>query len=296
MRALWILGVLAAALSVAALITSVMALIAPADEDDDGIHLIDRGEFTVDLVQQALRRYDDEGRDATVAYYNTPQSAAGEWYVFIFDEEDKLIAHQDPAVLGMDLKGDLGVDVTGYRFGDTMLGATESGIWVDYLYLNLVTGNQEFKHSWVVRHDGLLFGSGWYQILPSSPLNVTKADPAEYTVAVVDRAVRYYKALGKDAAVKKYNSPDSVDGDWYVFIADKDFNLLAHFDPAVLGSHVDDLVPLALDGKSFSDRTFTEDGIWFSYVFNSPETGARSTKHSWVVRYDDVYIGSGWYE
>ena len=27
-------------------------------------------------------------------------------------------------------------------------------------------GSQEWKHSWVVRHDGLIFGSGWYQNLP----------------------------------------------------------------------------------------------------------------------------------
>ena len=110
----------------------------------------------------------------------------GERYVFIVDEDDRVIAHRSPDLLGQDLKGDLGVDVTGYRFGEVMLGVGEQGLWVDYLFLNPATGNQEFKHSWVVRHDGLLFGSGWYQVLPSSPLGVTKADPAEYTVAVVD--------------------------------------------------------------------------------------------------------------
>ena len=47
-----------------------------------------------------------------------------------------------------------------------MLKADEKGLWVDYLFLNPDTGNQEYKHSWVVRHDGLLFGSGWYQVLP----------------------------------------------------------------------------------------------------------------------------------
>ena len=59
MRALWILGILAMALSIAALISSIMVIISPAgedDEDDESIRLADRGEFTVDLVQQALRR------------------------------------------------------------------------------------------------------------------------------------------------------------------------------------------------------------------------------------------------
>ncbi len=299
MRAEHILVGLTAFLAVVAVVLAIVAVFLVADDSDadrDAAQEVDRGEFTVDLVRQALRRYDDEGREATVAYYNTPQSLVGEWYVFVFDEDDKLIAHPDPNQIGRDLKGDLGVDVTGYRFGDTMLGAAESGVWVDYLFLNPVTGNQEYKHSWVVRHDGLLIGSGWYQVLPSSAVDVTKADPAEYTVAFVERAVRYYKAHGKQGAIAYYSATESVDGEWYVFIADEDFRLLAHYDTSTLGKHVDDLVPRDVNGKSFSDRDFTESGVWLNYVYDNPETGARGTKHSWVVRYEDVFIGSGWYE
>ena len=172
MRSALILGGLATVIAIAALAISIVALLAPAadstDDDDVDFRLADRGEFTVDMVLEAIERYDAEGRDATVSYYNTPESLNGEWYVFIFDEADKLIAHADPDLLGMDLKEDLGVDSTGYRFGDVMLTADNRGLWVDYLFLNLQTGNQEYKHSWVIRHDGLLFGSGWYQILPTS--------------------------------------------------------------------------------------------------------------------------------
>ena len=298
MRALWILGTLATALSVAALITSIMALLSPAgesEEDDESIHLVDRGEFTVDLVQQALERYDDEGREAAISYYNSPESTVGEWYVFVLDESDKVIAHRNPALLGMDLKGSLGVDVTGYRFGDAILGSTETGLWVDYLFVNPVTGNQEFKHSWVVSHDGLIFGSGWYQILPSSSLDVTKVDPAEYTVAVVDRAVRYYKAHGRGGAVEYYNTLESVDGQWYVFIVDEDYLIIANRDQSLLGKHIDE-VGNTLDGRKFSELEFTEDGLWLDYVFNNPATGVEGVKHSWVVRHDGVLIGSGWYE
>ena len=170
MRSALLLGGLATVIAIAALAISIVALLAPAadstDDDDVDFRLADRGEFTVDLVLEAIERYDAEGRDATVSYYNTPESLNGEWYVFIFDEADKLIAHANPELLGMDLKGALGVDSTGYQFGDAMLTADNRGLWVDYLFLNPQTGNQEYKHSWVIRHDGLLFGSGWYQILP----------------------------------------------------------------------------------------------------------------------------------
>ena len=48
--------------------------------------------FTKAFVQQAIDRYDEEGRDATIAYYNTKESVDGEWYIFITDESDVTIA------------------------------------------------------------------------------------------------------------------------------------------------------------------------------------------------------------
>ncbi len=124
-------------------------------------------DYTVSLVERAVSYYDANGREATLAYYNSPENVDGEWYVFVIDEADRVAAHVNPALLGEDLRSDLGVDATGYRFGEVMADATEEGRWVDYIYLNPATGNQEFKHSWVVRHDGLIFGSGWYQVLPA---------------------------------------------------------------------------------------------------------------------------------
>ncbi len=258
----------------------------------------DRSGYTVAMVEQALQRYEAEGREATVDYYNTPESVDGEWYVFIFDESDQLIAHANPDLLGMDLKGDLGVDVTGYRFGDLMLTATEEGLWVDYLFQNLATGNQEYKHSWVVRRDGLLFGSGWYQVMPSLALAVTKAQPAEYTVAMVDRALRYYKAYGREETVTFYNTPESVDGEWYVYIFDENDLLIAHANPDLLGQDLKEDLGLDSTGYHFGTDMLeaTEEGLWVHYVFLNPATGAEQTKHSWTVRHDGLLIGSGWYE
>ena len=301
-----ILGGFAAALSVAALVVAVIALGnstagPPADTPlilsslETGPPMADRPGFTVDMVQQALDRYDQEGREATLAYYNSPESIVGDWYVFIFDENDLRIAHRNPATFGQDLKGGLGVDATGYRFGDVMVAATEEGRWVDYLFLNPATGNQEFKHAWVVRHDGLLFGSGWYQVLPSSPLEVTKSQPAEYTVAFVDRAILYYRAHGRAGAVQYYNTPESADKAWYVFIVDENEELIAYRDPSLLGKHIDE-VGSSIEGEKFSELEVTEAGRWVDYHFVNPVTGNDGIKRSWVVRHDGLIIGSGWYE
>ena len=170
-----ILGGLAVVLAAAALVVSIVALLSTPASDDE-THIVDRGEFTVGLVMDALELYEEEGLPATLEYYNSPENVQGEWYVFIFDEDNKLIANANQDLLGMDLKGDLGVDSAGYRFGDVMLGATEQGLWVDYVFLNPATGNQEYKHAWVVRRDGLLFGSGWYQVLPALPVKSAEAD------------------------------------------------------------------------------------------------------------------------
>ena len=57
----------------------------------------------------------------------------------------------------------LRVDSAGYFYGDDTLSATEAGKWVSYVYRNPETGEEARKHTWVVRHDGLFFGSGWYE-------------------------------------------------------------------------------------------------------------------------------------
>ena len=49
--------------------------------------------YTKAFVAEAIRRYDAEGRDATIAFFNSPESMDGEWYLFIIDEEGLVLAH-----------------------------------------------------------------------------------------------------------------------------------------------------------------------------------------------------------
>ncbi len=43
------------------------------------------------------------------------------------------------------------------------MAATEDGLWVEFVLFNPETGRDQKKHTWVARHDGLIFGSGWYE-------------------------------------------------------------------------------------------------------------------------------------
>ncbi len=90
----------------------------------------------------------------------------GAWYVFVIGGNGRVIDHPDPEIIGQDLKGDMGVDSSGYRYGDLVLSATEAGTWVDYLSASNPTldgSEEELKHTWVVRYDGVIIGSGWYE-------------------------------------------------------------------------------------------------------------------------------------
>lgn len=124
---------------------------------------------TKDFVDGALSRYQtnvveygpEEGLETTLAYYNSLESVEGQWYVFIIDEDDRIIGHYNPDNLGLDVN-EL-EDSTGYLYGPDILATDEDGRWVSYVWLNPETGEEGRKHSWVIRHEGLVFGSGWYE-------------------------------------------------------------------------------------------------------------------------------------
>ena len=154
-----ILSVSALAVSVAALVVAVMALMAerPAVPTKD-----EPGAYTKWLVEEAISRYEREGREASVAYHNDPANVDGKWYVFIIEQDSGYtISHHVPDYRYAD--PGTRVDSTGRFYGDELLGATEDGRWVDYFFWNPETGEDAQKHAWIVRHDGLLFGSGWYE-------------------------------------------------------------------------------------------------------------------------------------
>ncbi len=117
--------------------------------------------YTQAVVQDAIRLYNSEGRQAAIEHYSSADNVDGQWYVFVIGGDGYTIAHHNPEIIGRDPA--LRVDSTGYFYGDEMLSATEAGKWVSYVFTNPDTGEETLKHTWMVRHDGLFFGSGWYE-------------------------------------------------------------------------------------------------------------------------------------
>ena len=255
-------------------------------------------EYTRFFVEKAISRYETQGLDATLAYYNRPESIDGQWYVFIADENQTVVAHAaSPDLVGKHASQALGPN--SYPAGSALAAsATESGAWFDYTIANPASAAVETKHAWVIIHDGLIFGSGWYERGPD------KSDAPSYTRAFVQQATNLYDAVGLDATLAYYNREESIDGQWYVFIIDENDLAIGHPDPGRLGLDLKGWVGTDANGYNFGPDMLsaTEDGKWVSYVYRNPESGGLGIdfdhlelKNAWVVRHDGLLFGSGWY-
>ena len=246
--------------------------------------------YTRVFVQQAMNLYVALGLEETVAYYNTKESVDGQWYVFIIDENQTIIAHApDPDLVGKHISQALGPN--SYPTGSAVAAsADQDGAWFDYTYANPASGVVETKHSWMVIHDGITFGSGWYERGPG------KSDAPAYTRVFVQQAMNLYVALGLEETVAYYNTKESVDGQWYVFIIDPDGYTIAHHNPQFRGR--DPSLRVDATGYFYGDdlQSATEAGRWVDYVLLNPESGENRQKHTWIVRHDGLLFGSGWYE
>ena len=248
-------------------------------------------EYTKFFVQNAISHYETQGLDATLAYYNRPESIDGQWYVFIIDENDTVIGHPESQRLGLDVNGWVGTDANGYNFGPDMLSATEDGKWVSYVFRNPEsggigddhTGTLQLKNAWVVRHDGLLFASGWYIIADEFTKSFVAAAVRVFRSVGLEGTVAYFNSpesdfAGLTAAIEYYNSAENVEGDWFAFIADDSGTIVDHYDKGMVGRDLKDLL-----GTDMFEAT--AEGNWVT----------TEDVRVWVVSDGGMTFGSGWH-
>jgi signal transduction histidine kinase len=116
------------------------------------------------LVARAIESYKAEGK-AVFTKITAPSTEFRDrdLYVFVIGPDHKVVAH------GLDAKR-VGRDVTkfvdpdGKAYGKEFITkASESGSWVDYKFRDPLTDKVLRKSSWIVLHDGYIFGSGIYK-------------------------------------------------------------------------------------------------------------------------------------
>ncbi len=240
-------------------------------------------DYTRFFVQNAISRYDADGLDATLAYYNRQDGIDDQWYVFIIDAAGEVIGHYDSHLIGENLNGPVGTDANGYNFGPEMLSATDAGKWVSYVYHNPERGidsrdfdELELKNVWVQRHDGLLFASGWYINADEFTQNLVAVAIERFRDEGLEGTIAYFASPGNalaglESTVDYYNSTETTEGRWSALF-------VAHSNPAMIGRDVQDLFgPEPLE--------VSEEGQWVS----------NDSMHIWVRSHAGYLFGSGWH-
>ena len=251
---------------------------------------------TKNYVNKAIELYQSEGLDATIAHYNSRDSLDGQFYLFLIDEDDLYLAHPIfPHLIGTDIKDRVSSD--GYELGKEIAKATEDGHWVEYLWPHPVTGREGLKVAWVVRHDGLIFASGYYEGEDDSgPPPWQDADPEQYTVDYVNRAIDRYRRDGLDAMTHYYNSVASFEGQWYLFATGADNIYTIHpLIPRLIGTDITEVV--GSDGYELGKEIAkaTGEGIWVEYLWPHPVNGEEVPKVAYAKRHDGMIFASGYY-
>lgn len=270
------------------------------DDMDEAPSKSDPAAYTQFVVDQAITLYEQDGIDVLLNYVNDPENVDGEWYVFVVDGDDFVIGHYEPDRLGLDLKGWVGTDINGYVFGLAMLEATEEGRWVPYVYRNPAIGRIgedstrefELKNAWVVRHDGLLFGSGWY--INSDQLTIDLSNEVMDRLRATSReeTIAYFSdpnhlSAGLLETVEYYNSADAAEGTWVGFYAELDGTIVFHSDSSKIGANiVDDLGPAVIDAP-FQPAWITQD--------DNPAGAGPASMRIYGFRQGDTIFGAGSY-
>ena len=258
----------------------------------------DREAFTQDYVNRAIAFYQSNGLEATIAYYDSRESVDGQFYLFLIGVDDIYLAHPIfPHLKDTDIK-DV-TDTTGYELGEEIAKATEEGHWVDYLWPNPVTQVPEPKSAWVMRHDGLIFASGYYTPDPNAePPAWQDADPETYTETYVKNAIARYKRDGLESMKAYYNSVVSFEGEWYLFVADANANdtyIVHPLFPYLVGTDIKDVKSSDNPDLGRQIAEATEEGAWVNYLWPHPLTLQEVPKRAYAERYDGLVFASGYH-
>ena len=246
-------------------------------------------------VAAAIYRYNQIGDDAFDEISDTDGSFIdGETYTFVITTDGIVQAHAaNPDLVGDDISDLQDSDGSLVTQGIIDAASAQGGL-ATYRFNNPVTGEEEPKDSWVVRHDGLIFGSGDY---------ITEA---EWSQQMVNQALALYDEIGEAAFDVINDSGDFIQGELYVFVTGVDGFSRAHaYNPSLQDTSRADLVDSR--GTRITDLLIsdaTNAGAWVTYYRNnpsvceddSPTEDCEQAKRSWVVLRDDYVFGAGYFE
>lgn len=153
-----------------------------------------------------------------------------------------------------------------------------AGVWLEYLLFDINLNTDQIKRSWLVLHDGLVFGAGHYY---SSELRVKHE---------VDKAIFMYD-YDKDLAFDYINSLAAEPYPYYTVIINiKSADVKAHgaFPEETVGAKV------TQSREGLTDLEYG-DAFWLFVQNKNPMTGLIDQKRVWTISHDGHYFSSGYY-
>ena len=153
------------------------------------------------------------------------------------------------------------------------------GTWVDYIFLDPTTNEDGLKRSWLVLHDGYIFGAGFYYSIEDK-IN-----------RVLDDAIALYEA---DGGFDGINALQAIPNAHYPLVIDPVANILvAH------GTYSERVgtVPLPFDISltEIADALANGSKVVTYLQFTNPVTGADDQKQVLFKLHDGYIFAAGYY-
>ena len=252
-------------------------------------------------VEKAIEAYRTDPQAAR-AYYSSPASVDRETDLYLFIIEGTTITLNGgfPGVVGGDITGRIGTDAIGKEYGKEFVAADENGRFIDYLIPDPLHEYTLYrKHTWAIKADGLIFAAGSWD---KSEDVESQLLSHQHPVAAVYKAASRLLAWGADQQAfgrlaQYYNTPASIDGELYVFLAAPNGVIVADATmPQLRGTNIADLQ--ASDDPDLGKKIAAlqeDDELWITHMWNNPATGQEELKHTYVTRFRGIIYGSGYY-
>ena len=258
---------------------------------------IDPRDRAKEYVEEAIRTY-REDPEAAKAYYQSAESIITELdlYLILLDGNTIVVNAGFPGAVGVDITGRIGTDAIGNEYGKELAAADEQGTFVDYLIPDPLDDNYRiyWKRTYAVRHDGLVFAAGSWDKDPATEASLS--DPDHVVATIYKAGARLFRE-GPEPTFQYYNTPASIDGERYVFIAAPDGTIVADATmPELLGINIINLQ--ASDDPELGQKIAAlqeDEELWISHMWQNPESGQDERKHTYVTRFQGIIFGSGYY-
>lgn len=183
------------------------------------------------------------------------------------------------------------LDTTAKSVEDVLAELEDTGeAWVKHIYYHPPTGTDQLKNTYLQLHDGLVFGSGYY-MLDATVQGIVYDQIQEYG----DSESMIQKSNGTVLAGNTTSATEIAST--YVFAVNSTTGVveIQSIESDLIGTSDWDVITSITPTSKILEILNTEVGMWADYTFTNPVTGDKESKRTWLVLYDGLVFGSGYY-